>query len=280
VLSLVIFKKHKASVFRYGNRVVLTLSGGRETVSKEILVFAAPAKVTTPTSPNTDVVTTPSGDLNNTTQVTFEYQGRIPVWTPAVSQAQQKVVLGADITIGQTTWKAGITVQFSALGSTQYTVTITSGEIIDNRGLYSLQGLTLGIFPISKGDGKKPATTAKVEAAEPVVFQALSTVNTPTSPNSNVVTTPSGDPNNTTFLSFQYQGRIPVWTPVVSQAQNKVVLAEDITIGGTTWREGITVQLSALGSTQYTVTITTGSIIDDRGLYQLAGTLLGIFPIG
>ena len=249
-------------------------------MSKEILMFAAPAKVTTPTSPNTDVVTTPSGDANNTTQVTFEYQGRIPVWTPAVSQAQQKVVLGADITIGSTTWKAGITVQFSALGSTQYTVTITSGEIIDNRGLYSLQGLTLGIFPISKGDGKKPASAAKAEPAEPVVFQALSTVNTPTSPNSNVVTTPSGDTNNTTFLSFQYQGRIPVWTPVVSQAQNKVVLGEDITIGGTTWKEGITVQLSALGSTQYTVTITTGKIIDDRGLYQLDGTLLGIFPIG
>jgi hypothetical protein len=249
-------------------------------VSKEILMFAAPAKTTTPTSPNTDVVATPSGDPNNTTQLTFEYQGRIPVWTPAVSQAQNKVVLGADITIGQTTWKAGITVQYSALGSTQYTVTITSGEIIDNNGLYSLQGLTLGIFPISKLESKKSVSSAKDEPTEPVVFQALSTVNTPTSPNSNVVTTPSGDANNTTFLSFQYQGRIPVWTPVVSQAQNKVVLAADITIGATTWKEGITVQYSALGSTQYTVTITTGKIIDDRGLYQLDGTVLGIFSIG
>ena len=117
-------------------------------MSKEILMFAAPAKTTTPTSPNTDVVATPSGDPNNTTQLTFEYQGRIPVWTPAVSQAQNKVVLGADITIGATTWKAGITVQYSALGSTQYTVTITTGSIIDDRGLYQLAGTLLGIFPI------------------------------------------------------------------------------------------------------------------------------------
>ena len=120
-------------------------------MSEEITVFNAPAKTTTPTSPNTDVVATPSGDANNTTQLTFEYQGRIPVWTPAVSQAQPQIALGADITIGATTWKAGITVQYAALGSTQYTVTITAGQIVDDRGLYSLQGVTLGIFPISKG---------------------------------------------------------------------------------------------------------------------------------
>lgn len=250
-------------------------------MSEEITVFAAPAKTTTPTSPNTDVVATPSGDTNNTTQLTFEYQGRIPVWTPAVSQAQPQVVLGADITIGATTWKAGITVQYAALGSTQYTVTITSGQIVDDRGLYSLAGLTLGIFPITKPTPKGSAPLADVEpVAQAQTFQALSTVNTPTSPNSNVVTTPSGDTNNTTYLSFQYQGRIPVWTPVVSQAQPTVGLGADITIGTTTWKAGITVQYAALGSTQYTVTIVSGAIIDDRGLYQLSGTLLGIFPIG
>jgi hypothetical protein len=242
------------------------------------MVFNAPSKTTTPTSPNTDVVATPSGDTNNTTQLTFEYQGRIPVWTPAVSQAQPQISLGADITIGATTWKAGITVQYAALGSTQYTVTITAGQIIDDRGLYSLQGVTLGIFPISKAP--KGEKTAPPDDAKEMAFQALSTVNTPTSPNSNVVTTPSGDTNNTTYLSFQYQGRIPVWTPVVSQAQNTAALGADITIGTTTWKAGITVQYAALGSTQYTVTITTGAIVDDRGLYQLNGTLLGIFPIG
>ena len=249
-------------------------------MSEEINMFAAPAKTTTPTSPNTDVIATPSGDVNNTTQLTFEYQGRIPVWTPAISQAQPQVVLGADITIGSTTWKAGITIQYTALGSTQYTVSITSGQIVDDRGLYSLAGLTLGIFPITKGGGKDSAPRGEDEAAEVRVFQALTTVNTPTSPNSNVVTTPSADPNNTTYLSFQYQGRIPVWTPVVSQAQPTAALAADITIGATTWRSGITLQYSALGSTQYTVTIVSGAIVDDRGLYQLNGTLLGIFPIG
>ena len=246
-------------------------------MSSEPIYFAAPSVTTTPTSPNTDVVASPSGDINNTTQLTFEYQGRIPVWTPVVSQAQPKVVLGGDITIGATTWKSGITVQYSALGSDKYTVTITAGEIIDDRGLYSLAGVTLGIFPIKKEAPKSPSIAA---VAEPVKFQALSTVNTPTSPNSNVVTTPSGDSNNTTFLSFQYQGRIPVWTPVVSQAQPRVILGADVTIGATTWKAGITVQYAALGSTQYTVTITQGAIVDDRGLYELSGTLLGIFPIG
>lgn len=261
--------------------VVMTAPFRREgIVSKELLVFDAPSKTTTPTSPNTDVVATPTGDTNNTTQLTFEYQGRIPVWTPAVSQAQPQIVLGNDIVIGSTTWKAGITVQYSALGSTQYTVTITSGQIVDDRGVYSLKGLTLGIFPISKGGGKTPSSPELADVYEPLPFQALSTVNTPTSPNSNVVTTPSNDPNNTTFLSFQYQGRIPVWTPVVSQAQTEAALGEDITIGATTWRAGMKVQYAALGSTQYTVTIVSGEIVDDRGLYRLNGTLLGIFPIG
>lgn len=249
------------------------------------MVFAAPAKTTTPTSPNTDVVASPTGDTNNTTQLTFEYQGRIPVWTPAVSQAQPQITLGSDITIGATTWKAGITVQYSALSSTQYIVMITTGTIIDDRGSYSLSGLTLGIFPLTSasggGGGGGGSGGDKLEAVyEPMNFQALSTVNTPTSPNSNVVTTPSGDNNNTTYLSFQYQARIPVWTPVVSQAQITAVLGADITIGGTTWKKGITVQYSALGSTQYTVTITSGLIIDNNGGYELNGILLGIFPIG
>jgi len=252
-------------------------------LGKEKFIFAVPSKTTTPTSPNTDVVATPSGDTNNTTQLTFEYQGRIPVWTPAVSQAQQTVTLGEDITIGSTTWKKGITVQYSALGASQYTVTITSGEIVDDRGLYTLSGLTLGIFPIGSSSEKQASFEAPAidtSGLEVATFKAISSVNTPTSPNSNVVTTPSGDTNNTTFLSFQYQGRIPVWTPVVSQAQPSVTLGNDIAIGTTVWMKGITVQYAALGSTQYTVTITQGEIADNGGLYRLSGTLLGIFPIG
>lgn len=246
----------------------------------EGLRFSAPAVVTTPTSPNTEVVATPTGDQNNTTQLVFEYQGRIPVWTPVVSQAQPQIVLAADITIGATTWRKGITIQYAALGSTQYTVTIISGEIVDDRGLYLLQGVTLGIFPIGLDVKAAPPATMRTEEYPRAAFTALPTVNTPTSPNSNVVTTPSGDTNNTTYVSFQYQGRIPVWTPIVSQSQITAVLAADITIGATTWKAGITVQYAALGSAQYTVTIIKGDIIDDRALYSLAGTLLGIFPIG
>lgn len=253
--------------------------------SAEELVYAAPAQTTTPTSPNTNVVASPSGDVNNTTQLTFQYQGRIPVWTPTVSQAQTQVELGSDIAIGTTVWKKGITVQYIALSGSQYSVSILSGQIIDGYGSYSLTGVTLGVFPIAK---PKPLTNTEPELAKtesdnafPVmVFTALTTVNTPTSPNSNVKTTPSSDTNNTTYLSFEYQGRIPVWTPIVSQSQPSATLGADITVGGTTWKSGIQVVYTALGSTQYTVSIIQGQIIDDRGLYELKGTTLGIFPIG
>jgi hypothetical protein len=51
--------------------------------------------------------------------------------------------------------------------------------------------------------------------SESITFDAPPSVNTPTSPNTNVVTTPTFDTNNTTYCSFQYQGRIPKWNPTV-----------------------------------------------------------------
>ncbi|NER45734.1 MAG: hypothetical protein F6J92_03405 [Symploca sp. SIO1A3] len=242
------------------------------------LIFTAPASVNTPTSPNTNVVTTPSGDPNNTTTMSFQYQNRIPVWTPFVSQATPTNVLEKPITIGTTTWHEGITVQYAALGAEQYTVTIVSGFITDANSRYNLAGVTLGIFPIKK------SLTVEEYVVDPnslpeAIFQALQSVNTPLSPNVNVVTTPSGDANNTTTMSFQYQGRIPMWTPFVSQAVTESVLENSVTIGSTTMHKGITVQYSALSSTQYTVSIVKGMISDGSSSYNLAGVTLGIFPI-
>ena len=250
-------------------------------MSTELINFTAPVTVNTPTSPNTNVVTIPTGDPNNTTMMSFEYQDRIPVWTPFVSQASQTAVLANDVTIGSTTWHKGITVQYSALGSEQYTVTIVSGVITDANGRYNLQGATLGIF--STNDKQKVLVEAE-PAAEPDslvqgTFQGLQSVNTPLSPNTNVVTTPSGDPNNTTTMSFQYQGRIPMWTPFVSQASQEAVLTDPVTIGSTTLDAGITVRYSALGSTQYTVSIVEGLISEGLASYNLAGVTLGIFMV-
>ncbi|WP_156510422.1 hypothetical protein [Labrenzia sp. OB1] len=246
----------------------------------QVLAFEVPQSVNTPTSPNSNVVTTPSGDPNNTTTVTFEYQGRIPVWNTFVSQAQPTSVLGQDYTIGSTTWCKGITVQYSALGADKYMVSIISGKILDDRGEYNLAGVTLGIFSITPPEKKSLLSGDQDFSDYPVAtFNALANTNTPTSPNTNVVTTPSGDSNNTSYLAFQYQQRITVWSPVVSQAQQSVVLGQDYTIGSTTWVTGITVQYAALGASQYMVSITTGTILDDRARYDLAGVTLGIFPI-
>jgi hypothetical protein len=242
----------------------------------EAIAFNAPQSVNTPTSPNTNVVTTPTGDTNNTTNMSFQYQGRIPVWTPFVSQASQTAVLADDITIGSTTWHKGITVQYAALGADQYTVTIISGYITDANSRYDLAGVTLGIFKIS---APSDAVAIDPSSLPEAVFQALQNVNTPLSPNTNVVTTPSGDTNQTTSMSFQYQGRIPMWTPFVSQASQTAVLAGNVTIGSTTLHKGITTQYGALGSTQYTVTIISGTITDGNSRFELNGVTLGIFPI-
>lgn len=100
----------------------------------------------TPSSPNTDIVATPAGDANGTTQLIFEYQGRIPVWTPVVSRAQPQIVLDSDIRLATTIWKAGIAVRYSPLGAGRYELIVTAGDILDEHGLYSLADMSLGIF--------------------------------------------------------------------------------------------------------------------------------------
>ncbi|MEM6456978.1 MAG: hypothetical protein AAF772_17950 [Acidobacteriota bacterium] len=241
--------------------------------------FNGTPSVNTPTSPNTNVVTTPTFDTNNTTSLSFEYQGRIPVWTPQVSQSITTAVLGSSISIGSTTWRKGLKVTYNNLGADQYTVTL-DGTIIDNGTAYKHTGTTLGIF--KRHDQSGQTRTEIVEEDAPhglpeAVFIAPSSVNTPTSPNTNVITTPTFDTNNTTNLSFQYQGRIPVWTPQVSQAIPEAKLGDDRSIGDTTWKKGLTVRYSNLNANQYTVTITNGRIIDNGTVFNQVGTTLGIF---
>ena len=111
----------------------------------ETMQFTAPASVNTPTSPNTNVVTTPTFDTNNTTNMSFQYQGRIPVWTPSVSQSVQTAELGNDTAIGSVVWVKGLKVTYQALSATQYSI-ILDGKIMDGGTIYTHVGTTLGIF--------------------------------------------------------------------------------------------------------------------------------------
>jgi hypothetical protein len=154
-------------------------------------------------------------------------------------------------------------------------VVTLDGTIIDGGGIYKHAGTTLGTFKRTDKQREQPPARSLVGLKE-VKFHAAASVNTPTSPNTNAVTTPTFDTNNTTNCSFQYQGRIPVWNPTVSQAITSAGLGTDITIGSTTWVAGLTVRYVNIDKALYTVTLD-GTIIDGGGIYRHAGTTLGIF---
>jgi hypothetical protein len=231
--------------------------------------------VNTPTSPNTNVVTTPTFDTNNTTTLSFQYQGRIPVWTPQVSQSVQTAELGDSISIGDVTWVNGLRVTYRNLDAKTYTI-VLDGKIRDGGTVYNHSGTTLGIFQRADEDRRAEEPDVDLSGLPEATFQVAASVNTPTSPNTNVVTTPTFDTNNTTNLSFQYQGRIPVWTPQVSQSIPQAVLGGNRAIGDTVWEDGMTVRYSNLNATQYVV-IFDGTIIDNGTAFRHVGTTLGIF---
>jgi hypothetical protein len=165
-------------------------------------------------------------------------------------------------------------VTYMNIDANNYTVTL-NGTIVDGGGTYKHAGTTLGIFKRSEPLQKVPPTRSLAGLRE-APFLVAGSVNTPTSPNTNVITTPTNDTNNTTNMSFQYQGRIPVWNPQVSQAITSATLGNDITIGDTTWVKGLTASYINLDAKTYMVTLN-GAIVDGGTVYTHAGTTLGIF---
>jgi hypothetical protein len=239
------------------------------------VTFPAPDGVTTPTSPNTDVTTISSFDPNDSTGISFQYQGKIPVWSPTVSRVVPTATLTNDVTIGATTWKCGLTVTYVALDDNRYSITLT-GAIVDGGSTFGCTGTTLGIF--SRGDVKQPGTAPRwpIHVHPPAPFGDPFSIKTPTSPNTEVMATPASDANDTTGISFQYQGSIPVWSPTVSRAVATATLTNDLTIGATTWKRGLTVTYVALDDNRYSITLT-GAIVDGDMTYRYSGTTLGVF---
>jgi hypothetical protein len=242
--------------------------------ARQSTTFALLQTVTTPTSPNTDVVTTATFDLNNTTHLSFQYQGRVPVWISQVSQSVQAVELGRNLRLGKVTWVKGLTVTYRSLDAKFYRV-ILDGKIEDDGTVYNHVGTTLGIF-------ERPGSGTEVESAEldlsglpEAIFQAPPAVDTLTSPNTHVVTAPAFR-TDAIQLTCLYQDRIPQWTPVVSPASPMAVLGEDRSVGEVTWKKGLTITRSSLGGAHCVLTLD-GRIHDGGASYRYAATVLGIF---
>ena len=124
------------------------------------------------------------------------------------------------------------------------------------------------------------------EAVQTMTSQARSSINTATTPNTNVVTTPSGDPANTTVASFQIQEGVTYWTAVVSLTQSTYVLAADTGLGvgtwgskGPIWKKGFEVQFVPISAAEYGVMVTEGSIVDGTEIYELNDLMIGVFAI-
>ena len=106
--------------------------------------------------------------------------------------------------------------------------------------------------------------------------EAGMSVNTPLTPNSNAVTTPSGSTNNDTRVTFLYNNATSYWTPSVSLQSSTAVIGQDAGNGIVTFMQGLTVEYQPLAGGYYTV-IVTGKIKDSGEVYDLKNKSLGTF---
>jgi hypothetical protein len=107
-------------------------------------------------------------------------------------------------------------------------------------------------------------------------FEAGQTVNTKLTPNSNCVTSASGDDNDDTQLAFQYDNNISYWSPAVSSGSD--VAVNDRDRGNTVVRflKELTVTYLPQAGGLYTV-ILDGEIKDSGTTYVMTGKTLGTF---
>jgi len=114
-----------------------------------IVGFNAGQTVNTPLTPNSNSIAVPSGDSNDTTNLSFLYNNIIPYWSPQVSSSNTTTTLGSDIGNGVVTFKQGLTVMYVPQQGGVYTVVLT-GDIVDGNSLYKITGKSLGVFPSKK----------------------------------------------------------------------------------------------------------------------------------
>ena len=107
----------------------------------------ASSSTNTPLTPNSNAVIVPSGDVNEDTQIAFQYDNMISYWSPMVSSALTTAILSQDVGNGIVTFMQGLTVQFLPLSGGYYTVTVT-GQIKDSGSVYNIVGKSLGTFPM------------------------------------------------------------------------------------------------------------------------------------
>ncbi len=107
-------------------------------------------------------------------------------------------------------------------------------------------------------------------------FEAGQTVNTKLTPNSNCIASASGDENDDTQLSFQYDNNISYWSPAVSSGSDEAINDRDR--GNTVVRflKGLTVTYLPQAGGFYVVTVD-GEIKDSGTTYVMSGKSLGTF---
>ncbi|MEM7481910.1 MAG: hypothetical protein AAF481_12115 [Acidobacteriota bacterium] len=108
--------------------------------------FKGGQTVRTILTPNSDSVATASGDVNDTTQLQFQYNNSITYWAPSVTSSSGPAELGADVGNSVVTFMKGLTVTYNALSGGMYNV-LCSGKIKDGNTIYNLTGKSLGTFP-------------------------------------------------------------------------------------------------------------------------------------
>lgn len=115
--------------------------------------------------------------------------------------------------------------------------------------------------------------------SEPLVYTVGQVVDTRLTPNSNAITRATFDLNDSTYVTFFYQNRIPYWPVLVSIGTEKITLDARLGNDVVTFRKGLTVTFNAQGANLYTVTVD-GTIVDSGQRYKLVGKSLGVFERG
>lgn len=116
--------------------------------------FEAGQSVNTKLTPNSNCITSASGDDNDDTQLAFMYDNNITYWSPAVSSGSDEVVNDRDRGNTVVRFLKGLTVTYLPQAGGLYTVTL-DGEIKDSGSTYVMTGKTLGTFKSRAPASKK-----------------------------------------------------------------------------------------------------------------------------
>ena len=101
------------------------------------------------------------------------------------------------------------------------------------------------------------------------------TIDTQITPNCNARTEATFDINDSTWVTFYFQNKVPLWRALLSIASERVTLMNSIQACGIVLSEGLTLTLNPMGGV-YTVLLD-GAIVDAGTTYKCNGLLLGSF---